>query len=1323
MRIDTLRLIAYGHFRDTVLDLSQGKQGLHVIFGPNEAGKSTTLRAITNVLFGFRHQADDAFVFQNRDLRVGARIVSDDGKPIDCVRRKAKKDSLYDAQDASPIDEAQLASLLRGVDRDAFLERYGITHQSLVEGGQLIVRGGGDVGQSLFAAGSGLGQLREFQETIDAQCGELFKKGGTRSTINRLLIELREKRAELKASQLQVGDFVQLETDREFAATQAETFRKASQETRGGLMKAEALRDAIPLVRELDELQEQLAELAAVPTLGAGFSQRYQEAVVAYRSMEKQIAQLRERLAETRQQCDAVACDEKTLSLAETIESLVQELGSVKKAEHQKPGLVKRRRTLLSNIDSQLKSLGLQEHSDPGSIDLPQPLRVKVSELATQHPALVQRAQQSEDEWHSLQQQLQQLETSLERTGEPGDTSALESALLQAGDQRGLSQQLDELQSSLDQHQTVVANQMRQLNGYSGTAEACAELSLPSDATVEKYVDEFVSSENRHKLLTEKEDEVAGRLRQLEAQLQEIALHGKVPTERELDDLRGERDRQGQLLRKHIESKADGESKDDAREDFVAIQSTFFRLVSDCDALADRLRREADRVARRAKLEADVMLEKRGLEKIATHKNEAASNREALENSWLAIWQPLEIEALSPREMLAWLREQRKVVAMIAERDAAAARRRQLEQRIETVRSLLVDATAKHQADDGEDASDSLTSDELSALSLSDLVAIARRCQEAFSQRETLRRDLIREIDAVGLSIPVAEKLAKKNAAALKDWQQQWTEVADRLGLEKDASPRAASSFIETYQDVLRLQSQADDLQHRIEGIESDSEMFYQRVRSVPLSEGSHDSKHSDNEEPSSNGEPSTKSETAEPEISSVVETWQTQLAQARSADAIRNKYHEQIASDAERLQTLEDDFSASTVALEVLCQEAVCDDKDKLIEVQQRSSEKQRLIDRKHQTLDRLKTLARAESLDVFVSKVREADADALEAQISDLAGKIDEVERNREEACRTLGKLDEQRSAMDGGARAAAIQQELHGLLGQIRHHSQQYARLNVAGTLLKTAINRYREQNQAPILSIATDYFKRLTLGRFSGLRTDDNRKGDPVLYGVRSDNGESVDVAGMSQGTADQLYLALRLASLKHSLKAGESMPLIVDDILIQCDQDRSGAAFELLAELSRETQVIFFTHDASLVNLAKETLSADQMFVQTLHASQQTPDKSEPPENTESMPEKNVAEREPVVTQDDTSIKRQDDSHRLPRQEISVSEDLGDTKKLSRRKRTKDPISDQVKTAEARPMTQTEAEAAPAAAQTANATQPDPIAASDSDSEDRSGFLF
>lgn len=59
MKILKVNLIAFGPFTETVLDLSEGEEGLHIIYGPNEAGKSSALRALRQMLYGIPDRSAD----------------------------------------------------------------------------------------------------------------------------------------------------------------------------------------------------------------------------------------------------------------------------------------------------------------------------------------------------------------------------------------------------------------------------------------------------------------------------------------------------------------------------------------------------------------------------------------------------------------------------------------------------------------------------------------------------------------------------------------------------------------------------------------------------------------------------------------------------------------------------------------------------------------------------------------------------------------------------------------------------------------------------------------------------------------------------------------------------------------------------------------------------------------------------------------------------------------------------------------------------------------------------------------------------------------
>ena len=78
MRIARLDLKAYGHFTDKLLEFP-GAPDFHIVYGPNEAGKTTMSRALRAALFGFHKSTTDDFKHAYANLRVGVVLESGDG--------------------------------------------------------------------------------------------------------------------------------------------------------------------------------------------------------------------------------------------------------------------------------------------------------------------------------------------------------------------------------------------------------------------------------------------------------------------------------------------------------------------------------------------------------------------------------------------------------------------------------------------------------------------------------------------------------------------------------------------------------------------------------------------------------------------------------------------------------------------------------------------------------------------------------------------------------------------------------------------------------------------------------------------------------------------------------------------------------------------------------------------------------------------------------------------------------------------------------------------------------------------------------------------
>jgi uncharacterized protein YhaN len=177
------------------------------------------------------------------------------------------------------------------------------------------------------------------------------------------------------------------------------------------------------------------------------------------------------------------------------------------------------------------------------------------------------------------------------------------------------------------------------------------------------------------------------------------------------------------------------------------------------------------------------------------------------------------------------------------------------------------------------------------------------------------------------------------------------------------------------------------------------------------------------------------------------------------------------------------------------------------------------------------------------------------------------------------------------DAATQAEAQRQEA---LAQMSDVAERYVKVFTAGRLLRWSIDRYREEKQGPLLHRASTIFSTLTSGSVSKLIVDFERV-PMVLEGLRLD-GKLVGISGMSDGTRDQLYLALRLAALEMHLEQAMPLPFIADDLFINYDDARSKAGFEALKTLSEQTQVIFLSHHDHLIPTVQEVFGKQMNVV-------------------------------------------------------------------------------------------------------------------------------
>ncbi|MHB1340703.1 MAG: AAA family ATPase [Coriobacteriia bacterium] len=216
-------------------------------------------------------------------------------------------------------------------------------------------------------------------------------------------------------------------------------------------------------------------------------------------------------------------------------------------------------------------------------------------------------------------------------------------------------------------------------------------------------------------------------------------------------------------------------------------------------------------------------------------------------------------------------------------------------------------------------------------------------------------------------------------------------------------------------------------------------------------------------------------------------------------------------------------------------------------------------------------------------------AEFEALEAQAS---AALTEAEGRFEELTQEASALQGALSTLASEDQASQLRLEEAGLRERLDDAVDQYATRSVAARLLALAQERYERERQPDVVKRAEEVFRRVTSDRYTALAV-------PLGEGrveVLDDRAAAKTSAHLSKGTAEALYLALRLGLVWHLGSVGQGLPMLIDDVLANFDPERLRGAATAIVDLATERQVVFFTcHErtaALLGELAPDAVRLD-----------------------------------------------------------------------------------------------------------------------------------
>jgi uncharacterized protein YhaN len=1160
MRILGLDLRAFGPFTNEHLDLSNGESDFHLIYGPNEAGKSSALRALKQLLYGIPHQSNEDFVHESKDLFLGASLQDSNERILSFFRRKSRSKSLLAEDGKTPLDDTALASYLGGVSERDFKRLFGLDHDRLVRGGRALVEGGGDLGESLFAAGAGIADLGKVRKGLEEEARKLFVARGELPAINKTLSDLKKAREAKRAVSLRSEEWEVHHRELSAAREKSDGLDRRLDDVRCRLHRLTRIHDALPSIGRRKGLLAELSALADSAILAEDFGERLRLAQEELRLANDRERRSIEELTELDKGLATLDVPERILAKSKEIEALHLESATQGKAEREREGLRLEREQCLADAEAVLRDLhpgwGL---ADADKLRIPMSDRVRIQDLGNGRQVMEKASTDAQRQVEKLSLKITEVSAALEGLETPRDAGPLKRTVGLARKKGMLDELLDDARKDYQAVERQASIDLAKLGLWEGPLHQFERLAVPSVESIERYRDLLDDSDRERKELRVAIESEEARARELRLEIERLRQEGEVPTEVDLRQARGRREAGWNLVaaawKEGRDRGVDFDAFLDAFPSAHDLRTAYERSVADADQVADRLRHEARRVETKVRAVTDLSASEDMLVHLDRKREEVDSRRASRQDQWEFVWRAVDIVPLSPKEMLTWIRKHAKLTEQSAELRRHQSHIEDLTRRIDSHRQeldtcLVVLGEARPAANE----------------SLSGLLVRAEDVIERIQQSADDRKRWQDHLTQHQAELPAAREKKSQADDELSAWVGQWAIAMRKLGLEETASPAEANAVLGRISTLFEKLDRAEEHRRDIESGERDRQQFESNVRTLTQSVG--------------------------PELRAVpvpqaVETLYDQLSVAR-------RILQEREGMLSRRSKLENDLCAARgliseyqSRLDLLRQEAGSEEFDDLADRVRRSDQRRALADRLRAEEAQLNQFAGKTHLADFVSEAEAEDPDALAAAIERGNEQIAELDAEKSTCNQVIGRESHWLSTYVGGSSAAEKDEDVEDLRAKIEDSVAQYAPLRLAISVLDTVIERYRQKNQDPVLKRAGAIFSRLTCGSFAGLDSDLDEKNRFILRGIRSADRREIAVSGMSEGTADQLYLALRLAVLETYLETHlhARLPLILDDILINFDNARAVAALGVLLYLSRKTQVLFFTHHEHLLELA------------------------------------------------------------------------------------------------------------------------------------------
>ncbi len=1137
MRIERLDLAPYGRFADRRLIFSP-TAALHVVLGANEAGKTTTLTAISDLLFGFPPSTKYGFLHDQKRLRVGGALAFADGTRLDVVRRKGMKNTLSDAR-GEPVSDEQLQRALAGIARETFAAEFGLTAANLRLGGKSLLAAGGNLAETLAAGSASLSALNAAQKLFKEQADELFtpERRVTSKPLYAAVERHNDAARALKSAVVDAAEWKAAQTALEEAQLNGLDLQERHKALSAGVARRKRAQRARAKLSALAETAQRLDALGPLPDAPEATLTLARQALLADSERRAESERLEAEAAEAAQALADLAVNERLIEAKAAVAALVKQIGRAESFADDLPNRLAEQDAAHLRLEEIARKLGVACAQDllarpPTDADLALARALVEGQVRGR-----ERRTEALEKRRAAEAALARLDA--RRTAAVADPSQLKRRLDSFEGALEEARTLERERASVTREARALAEQAAALDPAIADLDALASLPLPAEAQLANRAQIERAAAEALRLLRDKGAEARRALAARTADLARLEAAGSGATRADWQAARVRREAALDRLAEALDGPGDirAERFETARARALA-----------ADSLAEQALSDADRAARLQAARDDLTSQRADLTGHETALRDAEATLAREDAASRALWTSSGVKPGACANMTGW---RSAVGGLLARRDALETRRAALEAlgvRVAAARATL-------------------------ALWLAEAGAA---CDAPFAEMHRAARDRLDDMNAAWLAARQteiarheAEKTLSGFADALADLDaaeaalaREWPSAMARLGLRPEATPEEAQAATAAWAEVGVPREKLRVAADRIDKIRTGLAGFEQDAAAAVVA-------------------------AAAPELASLpaldaAARLAGLLTQAEKTVAERDRLIREGVTRAARRANV---AAARTALAQTLAQAraalGAADDfalEGALVRLAARAEAEASQAALRRDLLD-------AEGLDEAALRSEQAEFDA-----ATLAQDIEEAERAQAqlwEAYRAANAAEAdakaRRDALALGRDAAGAARERAEAAGDIAEIAERWLLRAAAAKLAARAIERHRAAAQDPLIARAGALFSLATGHSFAGLGVDFDEDDNALLVGRRAD-GKTVRPEGFSEGALDQLYLSLRLALLER--RAGEPLPFVGDDLLASFDDMRAARALDLLAEFGAGRQTILFTHHARVAELAR-----------------------------------------------------------------------------------------------------------------------------------------